>query len=120
MKVIFFETEPWECEPCQFLKNEHEVEIIDSRLVEDNAGLYEDADIISTFIYSNLNADVLAKLSNLKLIATRSAGIDHIDIGYCREKDITICNVPEYGENTVAEHVFWPFAYNKSQNRGRC
>ncbi|MBE0425717.1 MAG: hydroxyacid dehydrogenase [Nitrospirae bacterium] len=106
MKIIFFETEPWECEPCQILKNEHEFKMTDERPAEDNAGQYADADIISPFIYSDLSADVLAKFSNLKLIATRSAGIDHIDIGYCKKKGITVCNVPAYGDNTVAEHVF--------------
>ena len=40
------------------------------------------------------------------MIATRSTGYDHIDLDYCRDKGIKICNVPEYGENTVAEHVF--------------
>lgn len=106
MKIIFFETEPWECEQCQILKNEHEVKMTDTRVAEDNVSQYADADIISPFIYSDLNAKILARFSNLKLIATRSAGIDHIDIGYCKEKGITVSNVPAYGDNTVAEHVF--------------
>jgi D-lactate dehydrogenase len=40
------------------------------------------------------------------LIATRSTGFDHIDIDYCREHEVLVSNVPEYGEHTVAEHVF--------------
>jgi D-lactate dehydrogenase len=42
----------------------------------------------------------------LKLIATRSTGYNHIDTHYCAERDIMVSNVPTYGENTVAEHVF--------------
>ena len=60
----------------------------------------------SIFIYSKLGRDVLEKLPALKLIATRSTGYDHIDTGYCAEHGITVSNVPTYGENTVAEHVF--------------
>jgi D-lactate dehydrogenase len=49
---------------------------------------------------------VLAQLPNLKMITTRSTGFDHIDLDYCSEHGITVCNVPTYGDNTVAEHVF--------------
>ena len=45
-------------------------------------------------------------MPNLKLIATRSTGVDHIDADACKEKNIAIKNVPLYGENTVAEHAF--------------
>jgi D-lactate dehydrogenase len=40
------------------------------------------------------------------MIATRSTGYDHIDLAYCRSAGITVCNVPVYGDNTVAEHTF--------------
>jgi D-lactate dehydrogenase len=40
------------------------------------------------------------------LISTRSTGFDHIDLKECSERNITVCNVPFYGENTVAEHTF--------------
>ncbi len=65
-----------------------------------------DAEIVSTFIYSKLDRQVLEKLPSLRLIATRSTGFDHIDMEYCAERGIAVANVPSYGENTVAEHVF--------------
>lgn len=58
------------------------------------------------FIDSQLTAELLAKLPNLQLITTRSTGYDHIDLIYCKQKNITVCNVPEYGTHTVAEHTF--------------
>lgn len=73
--------------------------------VADTAAL-RSADIVSVFIYSKLTADVLKKMPKLKMIATRSTGFDHIDLGYCRKKGIAVTNVPFYGENTVAEHTF--------------
>jgi D-lactate dehydrogenase len=58
------------------------------------------------FINSVVNADVINALPNLKLIATRSTGFDHIDKVACIAKGVRISNVPYYGENTVAEHTF--------------
>ena len=57
-------------------------------------------------MYSDLGSTVLRQFTHLKLIATRSAGFDHIDIDSCQKRGIRVCNVPVYGENTVAEHVF--------------
>lgn len=62
--------------------------------------------VISPFVYSDLSASILSNFKNLKFIATRSTGFDHIDLDYCREHNIAVSNVPTYGENTVAEHVF--------------
>jgi D-lactate dehydrogenase len=45
-------------------------------------------------------------MPKLRLIATRSTGFDHIDLDYCRQAGVTVCNVPDYGDPTVAEHVF--------------
>jgi len=71
-----------------------------------NVVQFADAEIISTFIYSKHGRDALEKFPALKLVATRSTGYDHIDTRYCAEHGITISNLPTYGENTVAEHVF--------------
>ena len=65
-----------------------------------------DCEILSPFIHSRLDAAALDHLPKLKLIATRSTGYDHIDLEYCRSRNITVCNVPVYGDNTVAEHTF--------------
>jgi D-lactate dehydrogenase len=106
MNIHFFETEAWEQEKLMALADGHEPAFSDTTLREENAGKHSGAEVLSPFIYSDLDADVLRKLPEVKMIATRSTGVDHIDMDYCREHDITVCNVPEYGENTVAEHVF--------------
>jgi len=63
-------------------------------------------EILSVFINSRLDEGTLRDLPNLKLIATRSTGYDHIDLNYCRAHGISVSNVPVYGDNTVAEHTF--------------
>jgi D-lactate dehydrogenase len=66
----------------------------------------QDADIIASFVYSKIDKNIIDQLPKLKLITTMSTGFDHIDLKYAKEKGITVCNVPIYGEKTVAEHTF--------------
>ncbi len=106
MKIAVFETEQWEHGAFENLSRDHEIVFLHDPLTTENAKNYGDADVISTFIYSNLTSEVLEQFGNLKMIATRSTGFDHIDLEYCKDKNIVICNVPTYGDNTVAEHVF--------------
>lgn len=106
MKIAVFEVEEWEREAFQPLQAEHEVVFLHEPLTDENASRYADAEVISVFIYSDLNREVLEQLGSLKLIATRSTGYDHIDAEYCQERGIIVSNVPTYGDTTVAEHVF--------------
>lgn len=106
MKIAVFEAEQWERESFEPLQEEHEVTFSEERLTDENARDYADAEIVSTFIYSDLSASVLTEFENLKLIATRSTGSDHVDAEHCEEQGITVATVPTYGDNTVAEHVF--------------
>lgn len=106
MNIVIFEAEPWEQEGFKQFEAAQSLTLSGIPLTLDNADRYADAEVISIFIYSNLTAEVLSKLPQLKLVATRSTGYDHIDMDYCEAQGITVCNVPEYGDNTVAEHVF--------------
>ena len=106
MKVVVFETEPREAAAFNALKHRHEIGFVTEPLRSENAKTFANAEIVSPFIYSVLDRPVLECLPALKLIATRSTGFDHIDTAYCASKGITVSNVPSYGENTVAEHVF--------------
>jgi D-lactate dehydrogenase len=108
MKIVGFELEDWEQEAFERLKDEHEhVLLLTGEAVTEHIdSQYKDADIISTFIYSDLSSKALKQFQNLRLISTRSTGFDHIDLDYCKQNDIVISNVPRYGQNTVAEHAF--------------
>lgn len=106
MKIAFFEIEKWEEDILSKELKGHTVEFFREPLTEKNCATYSDFEIISPFIYSSLNPTTLGKLSNLKMIATRSTGVDHIDLKRCEEKGILVSNVPSYGTDTVAEHTF--------------
>ncbi len=87
-------------------KTSYELLFYDEALNESNASLIKDADVVSVFIYSSVTKNVIAKAKKLKLISTRSTGFNHIDIKEAKKRNIVVCNVPYYGENTVAEHTF--------------
>ncbi len=64
------------------------------------------ADVIVTFVTSRFTAETIAALPNLKLLCTRSAGTDHIDLAACKARGIVVCSVPDYGAHVIAEHAF--------------
>jgi D-lactate dehydrogenase len=103
-KIVFFEVASWEKE--ELKRNFPEAILVEKPLTEENVSEFADTEITSCFIYSNFSKSVIEKLPKLKLIATRSTGFDHIDVAFCHQKNITVCNVPEYGSRTVAEHTF--------------
>jgi D-lactate dehydrogenase len=65
-----------------------------------------DAEIVSIFIHDQVDDVFLTEHPNLKLIATRSRSVDHIDLAACRARGVSICHVPHYADESVAEHTF--------------
>lgn len=106
MRIIFFEVQDWERKHLQY--SFPDALLVDTKLTGENVATqtFKDAEVLSTFIYSTIHKDVIDQLPNLKCIATRSTGFDHIDVEYAKQKGVRIVNVPEYGSDTVAEHTF--------------
>jgi D-lactate dehydrogenase len=104
--IAFSELEPWEKNYLKKQLGKHTLIFLDEPFSEKSAQALKNADIICAFIYSKINKNLLAKLPKIKLIVTMSTGYDHIDVKACAARKVTVCNVPSYGENTVAEHTF--------------
>ena len=104
--VAFFEIEDWEKEYLKERTPDASFLFTDKKVQEETNEEMFQAEILSPFIYSELSKENLEKFPNLKMIATRSTGFDHIDLDYCKEKGIIVCNVPSYGAHAVAEHTF--------------
>ena len=108
MKIAFFEVSKEEQNALSsFLTgSDFNISFCEDKLTVENVNSVKDAEIISVFINSEINKEIIDQLPNLKLIATRSTGFDHIDLNACKEKGIIVSNVKGYGEITVAEHTF--------------
>lgn len=102
--IVFFELADWEKEKLK--KELPEALLVAEKLSLENIFPYQNTEILSCFIYSQINKEIIDHLPQLKLITTRSTGFDHIDVNYARSKNILVANVPEYGSRTVAEHTF--------------
>lgn len=56
--------------------------------------------------FGRVTEEVFERLPNLKLLVTRSAGYEHIDLAAAARRGIPVCNVPDYGAHMIAEHAF--------------
>lgn len=106
MKIVIFELEDWERETFKDLGQQNDLVLTGAAITDKPDDQYTDAGIISASLGSKMTAESLRQFRSLKLIATRTTGFDHIDLNYCRENGIIVCNVPNYADRTVAEHVF--------------
>jgi D-lactate dehydrogenase len=106
LRIAFFEVQEWERPYLQSISDGNQVRMFSETLDEKNVVEIVDFEVISVFIYSNVNKAMLDKLGKLRLVATRSTGFDHIDVKECKQRGVAVCNVPVYGETTVAEHTF--------------
>lgn len=106
-RVTIFGLEDWEKDyMAPLLKIPSEVFFCRNGLTSETASKFGDSEAISVFVHDRVTPQVLGLMPGLKFISTRSTGYDHIDLAACRQKGITVSNVPSYGESTVAEHTF--------------
>lgn len=111
LKIGFFEVEDIEKKKLSIGLGKDDLMFSSQKLNSKNANKLfknkiKDLDILSVFVHSKIDEDVLAQMPNLKLITTRSVGFDHIDLCACKKRNIPVCYVSNYGQNTVAEHTF--------------
>ena len=52
-----------------------------------------------------LRAEALSQLPKLRLIAVAATGVDNVDLAYCRNHDIAVCNTRGYAVNSLPEHA---------------
>lgn len=89
--------------------------------VEDSSELIErskDADcvVLSNFKYGR---DIISQCPALKMICVAFTGVDHVDMEYCRERRITVCNCAGYSTVAVADLVMG-FVINLARNIPEC
>lgn len=97
----FFETNSLENFDITFFQdslNEDTIRNIPQKLL-DNTG------VISVFINSEVTKDVIYAFKNLRIISTRSTGLDHINHKAAVDRNIDVINVGSYGAKSVAQYT---------------
>ncbi|AEI15495.1 Glyoxylate reductase [Flexistipes sinusarabici DSM 4947] len=65
-----------------------------------------DADAVISMLSDKINAKMLENAGNLKVVANYAVGFNNIDIDYCSEKNIVVCNTPHVLTEATAELGF--------------
>jgi len=55
--------------------------------------------------WAPITRSVIDRLRNCKVIVRYGIGIDNVDLAAARDRGITVCNVPDYCINEVADHT---------------
>lgn len=109
MKISFFSTQKYERlffeQINQF--HHHEINYFDFHLNSDSIGAVAPTDVVCCFVNDSINAEVIDGLCErgVQLIALRSAGYNHINYNYAQKKGISVCRVPAYSPQAIAEHT---------------
>ncbi len=109
VKLVFFDLDEQEQSVIRDAfagESGYDVAVHGEPLTTRSAPLARDADGIGVFVQSRITREILDTLPNLRMIAAMSTGFDNIDLEACRTHNIAVCNVPSYGDNTVAEYAF--------------
>lgn len=84
------------------IHNLGEVEIYDLTMQEDVVERIKDSEVV-ILNKVKLNKENLPYAKKLKLICITATGFDNVDIEYCREHNIAVCNVAGYSTDSVVQ-----------------
>jgi len=109
IKTLFFDYRESEK---QFFKTnqfkDYDIKFYKNNLTE-NTKLTEEelteTEVLSIFVCSQITENIINKFKNLRIIATRSSGYNHIDLKACEAKNIAVVNVEGYGKRAVAQYT---------------
>lgn len=110
MKVAFFNTKPYEQKSFedQLDGSGHDFTFFEAKLDLGTAPLAKGFDAICSFVNDHLDQAILEKLKGFGInkIVLRCAGFNQIDLEAAKALNFTICRVPAYSPEAVAEHAF--------------
>jgi D-lactate dehydrogenase len=72
-----------------------------------SVNIIEDASAVCVFVNDKLTREVIKILAKkgIKIIALRCAGFNNVDLDAAKEFNISVCRVPSYSPEAVAEHA---------------
>lgn len=79
------------------------VDEVEGKTAAELEAIIGDYDALIVRSATKVNADLLAKADNLKIVGRAGTGVDNIDIPACTERGILVCNTPDANTNAAAE-----------------
>lgn len=109
MKISFFSTQKYERPIFEQVNqlHHHEIYYYDFHLNSESVQAAPPTDVVCCFVNDSIHAKVIDALyeRGVQLIALRSAGYNHVDYAYAQKKGISVCRVPSYSSQAIAEHT---------------
>jgi D-lactate dehydrogenase len=109
VKIAVFSTKPYDQAYLTQVneRHGHELHFLEPRLTAETATLAAGFDAVCAFVNDDLSAEVIGALANqdVRLIALRSAGFNHVDLAAAGKHGLTVARVPSYSPSAVAEHT---------------
>lgn len=106
MKTVFLDrnTIGFDIDVSMF-KDFGELEEHNSCSPDESKNYIKDADVV-IFNKTIMNKEMLDDAKNVKLLCVTATGYDNIDLEYCKEKGIAVCNIKGYSTPAVVQHTF--------------
>lgn len=109
MKIIFFSAKPYDKEFFDRFNRAYdfEIEYHETHLGPHIVNIVQNAEAICVFVNDKLTESVIKVLAEkgVKIIALRCAGFNNVDLEAAKRFGITVCRVPAYSPEAVAEHA---------------
>ncbi len=109
MKIVFFSAKPYDKLFFDKANQQYgfEIEYYETHLGPHIVNVVEDAEAVCVFVNDKLNAEVLEILAakGVKIIALRCAGFNNVDLETAKRLGLSVCRVPAYSPEAVAEHA---------------
>ncbi len=65
----------------------------------------ENSNVVVIYYGNVLTQEHINKLKHCKGIVAATTGFDHIDVNTASLKSIPVCNIPDYGDEDIADHT---------------
>jgi D-3-phosphoglycerate dehydrogenase / 2-oxoglutarate reductase len=89
----------------ELLKQHFDVDVATDWSVEDLQAKIGDYDGLLIRSATKLNADLIAKATNLRVVGRAGVGVDNVDVPAATKRGIVVANAPQSNVITAAEHT---------------
>ncbi|MBN1218222.1 MAG: 2-hydroxyacid dehydrogenase [Anaerolineae bacterium] len=107
MKIAMFSTKGYDRRSFERVNQKygHELTFFEARLTPNTAPLAVGYEAVCVFVNDDVNREAIIKLAagGTRIIATRSAGYNQIDLEAAEAQDLCVVRVPAYSPNAVSE-----------------